>query len=409
MLGLKIKRTNPDIKSKSIDKALKYIDNYWESLTRYQTDSNDTLFGLPNPYIVPANQHGNFRFNEQYYWDSYFISKGLIASGHGELAAGMLENLIFMFKRFKMIPCASRLYMTSRSQPPLLTSYIKLISDAGLRDRAWVQQAFETAQEEYLTVWLNETHPHWRQVYKGLSRYYDINMLHDLAETESGWDMTPRFGRKALDFLPIDLNCLLYKYEYDFAEIARQSKDDAGEKLWQHRLDLRKSAINELMWHESKKFYFDFNYNRKVRSSVWSLAAYYSMWAGLASPEKAANLVKNLDHFECMGGLSVTPKAIIDINIFGSLKTQWAYPNGWAPLHLIVTEGLENYGYSSDARRIALKWINTNLNWFEKHKVFLEKYNVAEPLKEPLAGVYPTQTGFAWTNAVFAYLVNKYL
>lgn len=38
-------------------------------------------------------------------------------------------------------------------------------------------------------------------------------MLNDMAEAESGWDMTPRFNRLALEFLPVDLNTLLYKYE----------------------------------------------------------------------------------------------------------------------------------------------------------------------------------------------------
>ena len=63
--------------------------------------------------------------------------------------------------------------------------------------------------------------PNARRVHKDLSRYYDINMLHDLAEAESGWDMTPRFNHKALNYLPVDLNALLYKYEVDFARAAK--------------------------------------------------------------------------------------------------------------------------------------------------------------------------------------------
>ena len=71
------------------------------------------------------------------------------------------------------------------------------------------------------------------QFYKGLSRYYDINYLNDLAEAESGWDMTTRFNRHALNYLPVDLNCLLYKYETDFAQSANilGNKREANE--WQ--------------------------------------------------------------------------------------------------------------------------------------------------------------------------------
>ena len=91
------------------------------------------------------------------------------------------------------------------------------------------------------------------------------------------------------------------------------------------------------------------------------MAALYTMWAGLAKKEQAAKFVKNLQKFEHDGGLTTTTKPLIDMSIFGSLKTQWAYPNGWAPLQLIVIEGLEKYGYSEKAEEIAIKWLNTNI------------------------------------------------
>jgi alpha,alpha-trehalase len=88
---------------------------------------------------------------------------------------------------------------------------------------------------------------------------------------------------------------------------------------------------------------------------------------------------------------------------------QWAYPNGWAPLQLMVIKGLERYGYHADARRIALKWLKNNNDWFIRHGHFLEKYNVAQPSKPPMKGLYPSQTGFGWTNAVFEKLCRDYI
>jgi alpha,alpha-trehalase len=78
-------------------------------------------------------------------------------------------------------------------------------------------------------------------------------------------------------------------------------------------------------------------------------------------------------------------------------------------LHLIATLALERAGYHREAERIARKWIQTNLAWFEAHGEFLEKYNVVELGREPLEGVYPSQSGFAWTNAVFINLCRRYL
>lgn len=267
----------------------------------------------------------------------------------------------------------------------------------------------EIAQKEYDKVWMNDAHPFWHEVYHGLSRYYDIHVLHDLAEAESGWDMTTRFERKCLDYLPIDLNSMLYKYEVDFAWAAKQAGNEAQASQWKAKAAKRKHEVNKYMWHKRRGFYFDYNYNKEKQGDVWSLAGFFPMWAGLASKEQAADMVKNLSKFEHVGGLATTTRPLIDMSIFGSLKVQWAFPNGWAPLHYIVIEGLKNYGYEKEAEELARKWIQTNLYWFERHGVFLEKYNVVKPHKHPVEGLYPSQTGFGWTNAIFKKLCQDYL
>lgn len=386
-----------------LKKALKYIDEHWTILTRQHNQDEGTLVGLPYPYIVPAaGQTSDFRFEEQYYWDSYFTALGMTDLKHQVIVEGMLENLLFLFRRFGVIPNASRMYHTSRSQPPLLTSFIFHIYDTYDKDQTWLEPRIETAKAEYEKVWMNKTHPQWHQVFRGLSRYYDINVLHDLAEAESGWDMTPRFERKCLDFLPIDLNSLLYKYETDFARAAEIMGSTSEAADWLIKADNRRQAINEIMWGKIRGFYFDYNYQRQALGDIWSLAGFYPMWAGLASKEQAKRMVDNLFRFEKKGGLSTTMRPLIDTNaLFGSLKVQWANPNGWAPLHYFVIEGLKRYGYNKEAERIAIAWVRTNLNWFNRHKVFLEKYNVVNPTKHPVEGLYPSQTGFGWTNGVF--------
>ncbi len=163
------------------------------------------------------------------------------------------------------------------------------------------------------------------------------------------------------------------------------------------------------MWGKLRAFYFDYNYQKNELGNVWSLAAYYAMWSGLASEEQALKLTENLVRFEHRGGLSTTAALFMYPQLFGSNRTQWSHPNGWAPLHFIVTEGLERYGYAPEARGIAYKWMRTNVNWFAQHGIFLEKYNVVTPEKPPVDGVYPSQTGFGWTNALFNYYADKYI
>jgi alpha,alpha-trehalase len=251
--------------------------------------------------------------------------------------------------------------------------------------------------------------PNERQVHRGLSRYYDINYLHDLAEAESGWDMTPRFDRRALNFLPVDLNGLLYKYETDFARAALIFGDKREAARWDDAAKQRKTVMNELMWDRIRGLYYDYNFVKKKRGSISSLAAFFPMWAGMVDEKQAAALVKALRRFENKGGLSTTDALPLGQFVLGSMPTQWAYPNGWAPLHFVVIKALERYGYHQDARRVAMKWMKTNLSWFNENKVFLEKYNVVSPDKPPVKGVYPSQTGFGWTNAVFERLCQDYI
>jgi alpha,alpha-trehalase len=401
---------NADLTAEDVAKARQYIADYWPKLTRLHPKDDETLLGLPNKYLVPAYEKGHeFDFNELYYWDSYFMVQGMLDQQHKELVTGVLENLLYTFERFKIIPNASRTYLMGRSQPPFLTTFILDVYKTYKMDKKWLRRSIKIAQAEYHTVWLGKAKPNARQVSEGLSRYYDINYLHDLAEAESGWDLTPRFGHKALNYLPVDLNALLYKYEKDFAYAERLLGNEAEASHWDQAAQHRKIAINKLMWSEFKGLYYDYNYVKENRGSVSSLASYYPLWAGMVDERQAARLVNSLKKFESKGGLTTTDAPQVSELVPGAMPVQWAYPNGWAPLHFLVVRGLQKYGYDEEARRIAMKWLRTNLNWFNKHGVFLEKYNVVQPGKPTAKGAYPSQTGFGWTNAVFESFCQEFI
>jgi len=403
-------RPDRELTPVDVEPARTYIREYWSNLERFHPKDDESLLGLPKPYLVPSYKESTgFDYNELYYWDSFFMVQGMIDNDHQQLVTGILEDLMALFTRFKIVPNASRTYLMGRSQPPFLTTFIFDVYQAYDPGKEWLKEAIEIAKQEYATVWMGVKKPHERLVYKGLSRYYDINYLHDLAEAESGWDMTPRFNRRALDHLPVDLNALLYKYESDFARAARIFDDRREAAKWDNAAAARKAAMDELMWDKVRGMYYDYNYVKKKRSTVSSVAAFFPMWAGMVTDKQAAALVKSLRRFENKGGLATTDALPVGQFVFGSIPTQWAYPNGWAPLHFIVVKALERYGYHKDARRIAMKWLKTNLWWYNQHGVFLEKYNVVSPEKPPIKGVYPSQEGFGWTNAIFERFCQDYV
>lgn len=392
---------------KEVSQAFAYVEQKWPDLTKTQTVDDGTLVGLPYPFIMPsvANESG-FSFQEMYYWDSFFIAQGLLSSGHDELASGILENLVFMARRFHIIPNANRTYHTNRSQPPFLTTLIFDIYDKLGKDIAWLNERMHVAEREYINVWTCNQHPNWRNVFEGLSRNYEINLIDHLAETESGWDMNTRFYGNALSYIPIDLNSLLYKYETDFARWSELKEEDDTALVWRQKAKKRAETVTQYLWNEEKGFFFDFDYITHQQSEVWSLADFYALWSGLATTEQAKRIVGNLPDFAHQGGLatSKSPDEYI-----GDIPAQWAYPNGWAPLHWISALGLSKYGYDKQADHVARLWLNNNVEHFLKNGVFREAYNVVNPDMPPKPGLYPPQIGFGWTNAVFIDLAKKYL
>jgi alpha,alpha-trehalase len=406
-----IPRKRGELSPSDVQAARDYIREFWHRLERFHPKDDESLLGLPKPYLVPSyDEHAAFDYDELYYWDSFFMVQGMIgAQENPELVEGICEDLLSLYRRFKIIPNGSRTFLMGRSQPPFLTTFILDVYNTYGKDKKWLAEAIETAKQEYETVWHGTKKPNERLVYKGLSRYYDINYLHDLAEAESGWDMTPRFNRRALNYLPVDLNALLYKYEMDFARVARMFDDKREAAKWEQAALARKETMDKLMWDRTRGLYYDYNYAKEKRGNVSSLAAFFPMWAGMVSEKQAASMVKALRRFENKGGLATTDALPLGQYVPGSMPVQWAYPNGWAPLHFIVVEGLLRYGYHEDAKRIALKWLHNNLDWFNINGVFLEKYNVVNPDKPPQKGVYPSQTGFGWTNGVFERFCQQFV
>ena len=385
------------VSKKDINQVCRYIENYWPKLIRSNKKDVRSLIGLPHPYVVPTDAGDVFQ--EQYYWDSYLVMRALINDKkYWKLAKGMVENFFYMIERFGIIPNASRLYFLSRSQPPLLSSMVGIVYDK-TRDLAWLRRAARYVEYEYENVWMGKMHlANYRQTNTGLSRYYDINAIDSLAETESGWDMTARFDGKCLSYVPVDLNCLLYLYEVDLAHFYRLFEDRAKEQKYLNLSKKRARLINKLMWDERTGYYYDYNFIKKQRSHLMTVAGVYPLNVGLAShkqAEKVRDVVKKT--FQCDYGVVQSVRFVENF--------QWDWPNGWAPLQLRTIEGLMRYGYNRLAKRLIMKWLSLNINVFKKTGFLWEKYDVVHG-RVGVPDRYPTPYGFAWTNAVFLIMVG---
>jgi alpha,alpha-trehalase len=436
------------------------------------------------PYVVPGG-----RFNELYCWDSYFITLGLLQDGRTDLARGMADNLLYEVKYYGKIPNANRTYYLTRSQPPFLTSIIRGVYESGAADKTWLAAALKTAMSEYQNVWLGKD----RLVKIGtneLSRYYDTGdgpcpetepghydekiqawrsqvppestglavtpyrflnqylycgqhaeltadgltlaafFKHDRALRESGHDTTHRFDDRTTDFVSVDLNTLLYKYETDFAELIETefggtlpgvTGEQAEAKFWRQQAAKRKAAMMALMWDDERGYFFDYDFVNKKRSTYISATGLWPLWAKMLNKDNPQEMkdVRRAATFACeklevLSGLAATAKESVE-SARDQDGRQWDYPFGWAPHQMLAWQGLKNYGLDTDAGRLAYRWLYTIAkNAHDFNGMIPEKYNVVTGSHDVFVEYgnvgtkfsYIATEGFGWMNASFEVGMN---
>ncbi|CAI5493867.1 unnamed protein product [Closterium sp. Naga37s-1] len=85
-----------------------------------------SLLALPHaPVIVPGE-----RFREMYYWDTYWVIRGLLVSGMLDSALAAVRNLLHLARTHAHVPNGSRAYYLNRSQPPLLSHMVRVVHAA---------------------------------------------------------------------------------------------------------------------------------------------------------------------------------------------------------------------------------------------------------------------------------------
>ncbi len=412
-------------------------------------NSKPGLLGLglgvdgPRKYVVPGG-----RFQEMYGWDSYFIALGLVRDGLVDLAQEMVDQLVYEVERYGAILNANRTYYLTRSQPPFLTSLLRLFPET---EPSWIERGLRAAVFEYDNVW---TGPN-RLMKCGLSRYYcsgigyppetllrhygsilkpyadalnltvegyraaylarrvfspelDAYFKEDRAVRESGHDTSYRLEGICTRLCTVDLNSLLYRYERDLADILLAKFPNGLDgippaEVWCERAQGRQRMMTQLCW--SRDQFFDFDTRTEACTDFCSATNFFPLWAGLATREQAARMVEALERLIEPGGIAGTTEASRGPVIEERTPRQWDFPFGWAPHQMLIWEGLRNYGYEREASDLALRWIKMlTQNAIDSHGVLMEKYNVvtgSDELFAEYANQGSANEGFGWTNASY--------
>eukprot|EP00834_Sanchytrium_tribonematis_P001191 NODE_27_length_39007_cov_1.590650.p6 type:complete len:560 gc:universal NODE_27_length_39007_cov_1.590650:6147-7826(+) len=415
------------------------LDKKWDTLSRSTSENPwrlQTLINLPYPFIIPGG-----RFREMYYWDNYFIVKGLLKSSkrdprHLYKAYGIIQNLLFMLKTYNMVPNGSRKYYLSRSQPPLL---LWMINDyyEFTGNKTLVLESIPVLEKEFSFFHKSRMKEIVRNGEKVKVFHYDcdsklprpesyyedyslvsnssVDKEQDLfrnigAAAESGWDFSSRwFGTNfkdmfASDVIPVDLNYIMiknYKLMVKFM------------KLQSLKYHSKINSYNSLLLMREKQFhsiFFD------IKHSTW-----YDILPDGRKNRKfyASNLAPLwcLDVEDFMHHNINLGKILLSLEVFTTYQNgipvstqftgqQWDFPNVWAPLQYWVVEGISKFN-TTLAKKLAHKYIgNIYCIWKKTGQIF-EKYNCCKNEKGR-GGEYEVQEGFGFTNGVVLEFFDKY-
>lgn len=351
-----------------------------------------TLLFLPFPFSPAGGDQG--AFPEMFAWDSYFINLGLLAHGRFDLVRGMLLNQLFMIMRHGMVLNANRTYFLSRSQPPLHPDAIWRYFQA-TGDRELLLMAYPLLSQEYRNHWCNADH----STPTGLATNNDTKdpyLRSELAsEAESGLDFSALFEGDIRRCVPLATNAQLVRYEEVLGLIAGELGFADEMVTWRERARSRAERLRELCWNEQDGFFFEYDYVRERQIPVWSLCAYWLMWAGVADEEQTRRLVDQLPRFEHERGLTFTDK--IYPSPFREFEMlQWSYPYCWPPLMTMTTSALANAGYDAAAWRIGAKYLGWVVTRYGETGKLWEKYVAVPELAEESVERYGTASMHGW-------------
>ncbi|KAF0930483.1 hypothetical protein E2562_032907 [Oryza meyeriana var. granulata] len=268
----------------------------WKDLTRRVAPAvavrpeRHTLLSLPGRVVVPGS-----RFREVYYWDSYWVVRGLLVSKMYETAKDVTLNLVYLVEKYGFVPNGARSYYTNRSQPPLLSSMILDIYMA-TGDMVFVRRAFPSLLKEH-SFWMSEVHnvaimDNHGHVHN-MSRYQAMwnkprpesatideelaskltstaakeQFYHQVASTaESGWDFSSRWMRDSTDMttlttsyiIPVDLNTFILKMEQDIAFFAKLIGESPISERFSEASKARYDAIESVLWNSDMDQWLDY-------------------------------------------------------------------------------------------------------------------------------------------------------
>lgn len=383
-----------------LDEFPKYNELY-EKAWKLAHDHVKEIKGLPQtPYMDEA-----FCETEVWIWDTCFMS--LFCKFASDVFPGVetLNNFYEGLFSGKLFPIVT----PSENEPKFLREkyeepcrlQIHIADNPPLFSYAEYENALYSGDLQHIKTLLYET-KYLQKHYEFLENLKEPILLPNvttytmfISEKEgyrwsggkSGMDNTPR-GRTSVpskerpdnpDLLWVDAICQQALSAKMIAKLYKIVGDSENEKLWQKKYNEKKEIVNDLYWDNQDKFYYDIFIGDHKFCKVKTIGSYWTMTSGIATKERADEMVKKLfDDREFGGEVPLVSLSRSDAEFFNEGK----YWRGslWLPTAYATLRGLTNYGYHKEAHELGckiLKHMSETFYNFEPHTVW-ECYSPTE-------------------------------
>ncbi|KAI6192146.1 Trehalase [Aphelenchoides bicaudatus] len=407
------------------------VNGIWKRLCRRfkkEVAENPDRFSLiyvPGKFIVPGG-----RFREYYYWDSFWIIKGLLASGMYETTRSVLLNFVHIVNTVGFIPNGGRIYYLARSQPPMLIPmFYEYLEATG--DFAFVEEHLPTLEKEFefwnqrrnVSVQVgSESYQMYQyraesNVPRPESYREDVELVKDVeswndkamvwknlaSAAEAGYDFSSRWFQNYTELASIDTT--------NIVEVDLNSFMCWNMEILSHfysKIQGGEEKEKTVFWVDKEDGWYDFNLREKKNNIEFypsNVAPFFTRCYDSLDHLKSERVYQKLKTFGAFGFNSGIPTSL-----HKNTGQQWDSAEfSWPPLEHMIIDGLrrsESPRLQEYAYEIAKVWIRVNYNTFNRTGVFWEKYDVDGQIGS--GGEYVVQAGFGWTNGVVLDLLVSY-
>lgn len=194
----------------------------------------------------------------------------------------------------------------------------------------------------------------------------------------------------------IDTTAEMVLFARDLAYMARELERNKEAETFETQAEALSKKINEQLWDDKTGFYYDYSVSN-TRHNVRTIAAYWTLLAGVATPQQKDRLIEHLQDENKFRRPHMVPTVPADEQGYHSDGHYWR-GGVWTPTNTMVIRGLERYGEHKLARDIALNHLAGVVEVFKRTGTIWEFY-APDEIKAGIQPGHATRRDFVgWTG-----------